>query len=385
MAMAQKLKLIKVATVPTSLNIFCRGQLQMLSQHFDVVAVASPSPELEEIRRREGVRCVGLPMERHISLLKDLRSLVLMVRLLRRERPYIVHSMTPKAGLVSMVAAWMCRVPVRMHTYTGLLFPTARGPKKLILMLADKLLCHCATYINPEGFGVANDLAVITRKPMHIIGHGNIRGIDLAYWQRTAAPSIPAAVGQRLEGRFVFLFVGRIVADKGINELIQAFTGLQSLVAPRRKVALLLVGPAEPRLDPIGRRAAREIAHNPAIVSVGKVSDVRPYYAAAHAFVFPSHREGFPNTVLEAGAMGMPQIVSDINGANEIIMHRINGLIIPPRHPDALLRAMRLLLDDSGLRDTLARNARKMVANRYEQRYLWGELLATYNQLAHQT
>lgn len=184
MSEAQKKKLIKVSTVPTSLNIFCYGQLKMLSEHYEVVAVSSPMKELDEIHKREEVRCIGIPMERHISLIKDFKSLVAMTKLFHKEKPDIVHSMTPKAGLISMVAAWLNHVPVRMHTYTGWVFPTAHGIKKAVLVAMDKLLCHCATYINPEGFGVKNDLSAITSKPMHIIGHGNVRGIDLDYWKR---------------------------------------------------------------------------------------------------------------------------------------------------------------------------------------------------------
>lgn len=176
--------MIKVSTVPTSLNTFCYGQLKMLSEHYKVVAVSSPMKELDEIHKREGVRCIGIPMERHISLIKDFKSLVAMTKLFNKEKPDIVHSMTPKVGLISMVAAWLNHVPVRMHTYTGLVFPTAHGIKKAVLVAMDKLLCHCATYINPEGFGVKNDLSAITSKPMHIIGHGNVRGIDLDYWKR---------------------------------------------------------------------------------------------------------------------------------------------------------------------------------------------------------
>lgn len=118
MSEAQKKKLIKVSTVPTSLNTFCYGQLKMLSEHYEVVAVSSPMKELDEIHKREGVRCIGIPMERHISLIKDFKSWVAMTKLFHKEKPDIVHSMTPKAGLISMVAAWLNHVPVRMqHIY----------------------------------------------------------------------------------------------------------------------------------------------------------------------------------------------------------------------------------------------------------------------------
>lgn len=380
MAEAPKKKLIKVSTVPTSLNTFCRGQLQMLSQYYEVIAVSSPLPELEEIHEREGVRCIAVNMQRHISLLKDIRSLVAMIKVFRREKPDIVHSMTPKAGLVSMLAARITGVPVRINTYTGLIFPTASGLKKRVLVLMDKLLCSCATYINPEGYGVANDLSKITRKPLHVIGHGNVRGIDLDYWKRDSAPLLDKEIAAKLNNRFVFAFVGRLTKDKGINELVAAFKQLQA--ESEKEMSLLLVGHCEQDLDPLLPQTMREISENPDIITVGEVEDVRPYYAAADVFVFPSYREGFPNTVLEAGAMGLPQIVTDINGANEIIKNNFNGIIIPPRRTDDVLRSMKMLLNDGKLRGKLARNARPMIANRFDQKYLWGELLKTYQKLS---
>ncbi len=379
MADTCKKKLIKASTVPTSLNTFCRGQLKMLSGHFEVVAISSPLKELDEIKKREGVRCIGVPMERHISIIKDIKSLLAMIRVFRKEKPDIVHSMTPKAGLICMVAAWVNKVPVRMHTYTGLVFPTSHGLKKAVLVLMDKILCHCATYINPEGFGVRNDLSAITKKPTHIIGHGNVRGIDLNYWSREKSCNVNPDLQEKLKGNFVFLFVGRLVKDKGINELVEAFTRLQTEGV--KKIKLLLVGRFEEKLDPLKKETIEEISHNTDIITVGEVEDVRPFYLASDVFVFPSYREGFPNTVLEAGAMELPQIVTDINGANEIIKDNWNGLIIPPCRTDDIWNAMKKLMSDDKLRKKLSGNARGMVADRFEQKYIWSELLKTYNSL----
>ena len=344
----------------------------MLSDYYDVVAVSSPDARLETIADREGVRTISLPMERHISLFKDVKALFRMIRVFKTEKPDIVHSMTPKAGLVSMLAAWICRVPVRIHTYTGLVFPTATGTKQKILIGMDRLLCACATYINPEGKGVADDLRTfrITAKPLHIIGNGNVRGIDADYWNTKDYE-------QKDNGRglFTFVFVGRMVGDKGINELIEAFIRLVN-------VRLLLVGPMEEELDPLKEETIREIKNNSNIDWVGAQKDVRPFYAQADAFVFPSYREGFPNTVLEAGAMGLPAIVTDINGANEIIIPNENGIIIPPKDADALFLAMKQFLDHPEEVKRMAENARKMVLDRYEQKYIWAELLKVYQSLS---
>ena len=374
-------KLIKISTVPQSLNGFCRGQLKMLSAYYEVVAVSSPEPELRMLEEREGVRTIAVPMERHISLLKDLRSLWRMVRVFRREKPDIVHSITPKAGLVSMLAAWICRVPVRMHTYTGLVFPTATGLLRQVLILTDRILCFCATDINPESLGVKEDLERfhITRKPLRLIANGNVRGVDMDYYDRT--PEVMAKARQiRMPGVFTFCFVGRLVGDKGINELVEAFDRLHREMPATR---LLLVGPYENDLDPLKPNVDERIRRGDGIEAVGSQSDPRPYYAASDALAFPSYREGMPNVVLEAGAMGLPSIVTDINGSREIIRQGYNGVVIPSRDAEALYQAMGRFATCREETARLAANARKNVADRYEQKMVWRALLAEYNRLAH--
>lgn len=149
--MSEKKKIIRTATVPLSLDLFCRGLLRELSQEYDVVALSSPDPELEDIRKREGVRTVGVPMRRKIGPFHDLVSLLRLFRIFRKERPDMVHSITPKAGLLSMAAAWLARVPVRVHTFTGLIFPYEKGWKRQLLLVTDRITAACATHVIPEG------------------------------------------------------------------------------------------------------------------------------------------------------------------------------------------------------------------------------------------
>lgn len=360
--MSKSVKLLRATTVPTSLNSFCRGVLKELRQEgYDVVAVSSPGPELQEVEKREGCRTIAVPMQRHISPMSDLKSLWRMTWVMHRERPDIVHSMTPKAGLICMIAAWLARVPVRIHTFTGLVWPTATGLKRRLLMFTDWLTCACATHVVPEGEGVKADLLNhhITRKPIKVLGHGNVRGIDLDYWQPRAAAR---------DGHiFTFIFVGRIVADKGINELVSAFSRLNQEYSNTR---LLLVGQREDDLDPVLPATVAEMQRNAAIDAVGPKDDVRPFYEMADALVFPSYREGFPNVVLEAGAMGLPSIVTDINGSREIIEEGVNGTIIAPRDAEALYVAMKRFLDEPAWVHAMASRARPMVASRYEQGYV---------------
>ncbi len=344
-----------------SLNIFCGGLLRELkNEGYDVVALSSPDEDLKELGEREGVRTIGVQMERHVSPLKDLVSLVKLTRVLREEKPDMVHSMTPKAGLLCMMAAKIAGVPVRLHTFTGLVWPTATGFSRKILMMTDRITCACATHIVPEGEGVKQDLQrYITKKPMNVLGYGNVRGVDLDYWKRKN--------NCVKRDSLTFIFVGRIVRDKGVNELVSAFMKLNQLY---KGIRLLLVGSYEENLDPVLPETKRLIDTCESIEAVGAQKDVRPFYEKSDVLVFPSYREGFPNVVIEAGAMELPSIVTDINGSREIIENWKNGVIVPPRDGQALYDAMKWVIEYPEERGKMAEAARPMVENRYEQGFV---------------
>lgn len=354
-------KIIRSATIGMSLNIFCKGLLRELADEgYEVVALSSPDEDLVELGEREGVRTIGVGMERHMSLGKDVVSLIKLTRILKKEKPDMVHSMTPKAGLLCMMAAKMADVPIRVHTFTGLVWPTASGWARKILMLTDKLTCWCATHVIPEGEGVKLDLQRhITAKPMAVLGYGNVRGVNLNEWKKRE---------DRADGPMLtFVFVGRIVCDKGVNELVAAFVKLNQMCPNTR---LLLVGPYEERLDPVLPETKRLIDTCESIEAVGGQKDVRPFYEQSDVLVFPSYREGFPNVVIEAGAMELPSIVTDINGSREIIEDGKNGLIVPVRDEQALFEAMKWMVEHGEERRVMAAHARPMIASRYEQNFV---------------
>lgn len=372
-------KVFRISTVPLSLNSLLKGQLKMLNEHYEIVGVSSPGSELEEVHQREGIRVIALPMERHISLVKDFISLIRMILLFLKEQPDMVHSLTPKAGLISMLAGWIIGVPVRMHTFTGLVFPTATGFKQKLLIWMDRLTCACATHINPEGNGVKQDLMryQITKKTLKIIANGNINGINLDYFQKS--PEImQVAEAYRKEGVFTFCFVGRMVRDKGINELVSAFVRLQEKYASTR---LILVGPFERNLDPVSPETEKQIFGNPAIEFMDFQKDIRPFLAVSDTLVFPSYREGFPNVVLQAGAMGLPAIVTNINGSNEIIEPGKNGVIIESQNEEQLYLAMENFVLEQDKVRMMAQNCRTIIAEKFDQRIVWAALLEEYKTL----
>lgn len=360
-------KIIRAVTVSQSVGFFTGLIPEFKDMGVEVVAVSSDGPELKKVEDAGG-RVVTVKMERHISPVKDLRSLWKMMRVFIRERPDMVHSMTPKAGLICMLAAKLIGVPVRVHTFTGLVFPTSVGLKRRVLMATDWLTCACATHIIPEGEGVKNDLINygITKKPIKVLGYGNCRGIDLTRFDRTDEV-MSESDKIRKDNIFTFIAIGRLVGDKGINELVEAFCRLNKEFPNTR---LLLVGCYEPELDPIRPETVRGIEENPNIEAVGEQKDVRPWLAASDCAVLASYREGFPNVVIEAGAMGLPSIVTDINGSREIIIDGRNGTIVPSKDADALYHAMKECVTNKEKMESMAKEARPLIASRFEQSYV---------------
>lgn len=373
-------KLLRLTTADISLNGLLKGQLRHLSQYFEVVGVASDTGVLQQVAEREGVRTVNLPMHREISLWADCKSLWAMIKLFRRERPDIVHSNTPKASLLGMVAAMLCGVPHRIYLVTGLRFETTHGILRFILKTMERITCLCATKVIPEGDGVKATLLRerITRKPMQKILNGNINGIDLTWFDRTEEVMAKAADVRGENTDFTFVFIGRMVRDKGINELVEAF---ERLSQERADVRLRLVGRFEDEVDPVPAQTKERIEQSEKIVFEGYQSDVRPYLVASDVLILPSYREGFPNVILQAGAMDLPVIVTDINGSDEVVESGVNGVIIPKKSADALYCAMKDMVSDREHTAQMASVARGMVASRFDQQELWRAMVEMYNGL----
>ena len=376
-----KQKILRITTVSISLNSLLKGQLRYLNQDFEVIGVAAGKEALDEVSRREGIRTVEVDIAREISLGKDLKALLVLICLIRKERPLIVHANTPKGSLLGMVAAWICRVPHRIYTVTGLRFETATGRFRTLLIAMERITCACATEVIPEGDGVRDTLRrnKVTKKPLRKVLNGNINGVDLNYFDRT-----PTVMQEALKlkeiGCFTFCAVGRMVKDKGINELVTAFVKLYAL---HPSVRLMLVGNFEEQLDPLDKETHQLILNHSGIRFMGYQADIRPFLAASDALAFASYREGFPNVVLQAGAMGLPAIVTDINGCNEIIEHGVNGEIIPPRDTNALYEVMhRWVIADSTVLTEMASRTRTLIASRYEQQAVWQAMRARYEGLS---
>ena len=383
-------KLIRITTVPISFKVLLKGQLRfMASNGFDVKGVSSEGEELKEVRENEGIVMEAINMSRKITPFQDLKSLWEMWNFLRKEKPQIVHTHTPKAGIIGMLAARLAGVPHRLHTVAGLPLMEAMGIKRKILNFVERLTYSSATRVYPNSKGLYNFILqnnFTQSNKLKIIANGSSNGINTTFFSPAQVSEIEKiTLREKLNIQpddFVFVFVGRIVSDKGINELIKAFSELQTAKNNELTgIKLLLVGDLESDLDPLNPETLAEINQNKDIISVGFQQDVRPFFAISDALAFPSYREGFPNVVMQAGAMGLPSIVSDINGCNEIIVEGENGLIIPPKNVEKLKEKMLTLAKDKNLYTKLKENSRRMIENRYEQSVVWKALLEEYEGL----
>ena len=383
-----KKKLIRITTVPGSMGGLLRGQLKFMSQYYDILGVSSMGPQnfLEKVGEDQGVEIYPVEMTRQITLVKDLKAVWKLYKLFRREKPFIVHTHTPKAGTLGMFAAKLAGVPHRLHTIAGLPLVEATGFKRFVLNTVERITYSCATKVYPNSYGLIDivlENRFAKREKLKVIANGSSNGINTQHFD----PSIyNQDTNNELREKykipltnFVFVFAGRMVKDKGINELVSAFIKLNKQYT---NTTLLLVGDMEKTLDPLLPETEHQMETNKNIVLTGWQTDVRPFYAISNALAFPSYREGFPNVVMQASAMGMPSIVSDINGCNEIIEHYKNGVIIPTKDEEALFEAMKYLLDNPTETSKMAANSRENIVANYEQEVVWNALLEEYKQLS---
>ncbi|MGB2245650.1 MAG: glycosyltransferase family 4 protein [Flavobacteriaceae bacterium] len=377
-------KLVRITTIPLSLEKLLEDQARFFKAHYQITLVSAHPERLKAVADAQGVQYHSIPLTRKITPLQDLWCLIQMYRFLKREHPLIVHTHTPKAGIIGMLAAYLARVPIRLHTIAGLPLMETHGLKRKILLFVERLTYRCATKIYPNSFGLKKFIAEEKLAPpekLAVIGQGSSNGIDTDYFSKKQISSqtqktikenfaIPAS-------DFVFIFIGRLVGDKGINELVEAFVQLQQEVPEAR---LLLVGPQEADLDPLHDHTLQTIKQHPQITTTGYQSDVRPLLALSHVFVFPSYREGFPNVVLQAAAMEVPCIVSDINGCNEIIQDQVNGGIVPPKQVLPLIEKMKYFYTHLDRLNEFAQKTKERIYQHYDRKQFWSLLLNEYHQ-----
>ena len=380
-----KKKLIRITTVPLSLEKLLEGQLSYINQYYEVIAISADKERLEKFGKDNGVKTFWVAMTRAITPFNDLSGTYKFFKFLKKEKPLIVHTHTPKAGIIGMLAAKLAGVPLRLHTVAGLPLLEAKGVKRSVLNYVEKLTYNLATHVYPNSYGLKDIILkeqFTHESKLKVLGKGSSNGIDTDYFN----PEIYSeddkfkfrlALGIPKED-VVFIFVGRLVGDKGINELVQAFKQLNLL---NNSTSLLLVGPFEENLDPLDPVCIEEIQNNKKIFTTGYQIDVRPYFRISDVLAFPSYREGFPNVVMQAAAMNLPSIVTNINGCNEIIQQDHNGIIIPIKNSQSLFKAMEMLSNNEDYRMRLSKNARIEICKSYDRKEFWQLLKIEYRNL----
>lgn len=378
-------KIIRISTIAGSLSTLLKGQLRFMNAYYEIIGIASDSIYLNKVRDEEGIRAIAVEMTRTITPFKDLKALFELYRIFKKEKPFIVHTHTPKAGTLGMIAARLAGVPHRLHTIAGLPLLESTGSKRKLLNIVEKLTYACATLVLPNSFGM-QDIVIkeklCSKEKLRVIGNGSSNGIDTEHYdKKNVSLQRIDAIKQHLNIKpkdIVFLFIGRIVKDKGINELVEAFDAISD---SHLNAKLIIVGYLEKELDPINSITESLIKSNTNIYEVGEVEDIRPYIAISDILVLPSYREGFPNVVLQANCMGIPCIVTNINGSNEIISDNFNGIIIPVKDSVALKNAMLQLYNNPNRIKDLAKNTRPNILNKYKRELIWQEMLDLYNNL----
>ncbi len=378
-------KLVRVTTVPQSLGKLLDGQLKFMTDSFDVIAISSPGELLDAVRDCEEVTTHALSLTRSITPIRDLIAIGKLYLFLRKLRPTIVHTHTPKAGMVGMIAAKLASVPIRLHTVAGLPVETKKGLVREILLHVERFTYRCAHRVYPNSQGMREFIEqaeLCQQSKIRVIGNGSSNGINLDHFQRTPEVVSRAHEIRRehdvSENDILFCFIGRLVRDKGIEELMWSF---EKIAQDHPNAKLILLGKFEEHLDPLSEQAKSTLENHPRVQFVGYQSDVRPFLVASDIFVFPSYREGLPNVLLQAGAMGVASVATRINGCTDIVEDGKNGILVDSQDKEKLLQGMKQMLEDPELRSSIAHQSRDIIVQKYDQRLLWQSLHEEYQQL----
>ncbi|WP_428026065.1 glycosyltransferase family 4 protein [Arcobacter sp.] len=369
-------KIILMSTVSYSIEVLIKNQPRFLSQYFDEVElIGADSGDILKIIEREKVKFFPIEMERKITPFKDLKTVSQLIKHFRKEKPNIVYTFTPKAGLLGMIAAFFAMVPTRIHNVVGMPLMEARGLKRVILTVTEKLTYFFATHVYCNSFGLKEYIEKnLTKKNVKVIKEGSINGVDIEFYKDNFTTLEKQEIREQLNFNsddFIVSFMGRIVKDKGVNELVDSF---KVLTKKYKNIKLLIVGKFEQELNPIEEENFLFIQNNPNIKVIDFQNDLRKYLTVTDLFVLPSYREGLPNSLIEAGSYGLPLIATDINGCNEIISHKENGLLIEPKSSESLCDAIEELYLNKTLYEEIKSNVRNMIVKRYEQQQFLREL-----------
>lgn len=378
-----RMKIARIATVPFFLYNHLREQIIATMQDgHEVVLISSGGQEVEWLEKATGGRVHEIDIPRKISLWRDLKALWQLYRFFKSERFDIIHSTTPKAGMLCAIAGWLARTPVRLHTFTGQVWAEMKGVKRFIAKYGDWLTVHlntqCYTDSASQRLFIINE-GVGCPEHFRVLGAGSLAGVDLVRFDPAAWAERRDEIRQELQipvGMKVVTFIGRMHRDKGLSELLQAYDEVVRQGVP---CMLLLVGPQDADDGTLDHASVHD-EHGANVRYLGYTPQPEKFLAVTDVFCLPSYREGFGNVIIEAAAMGVPSIGTDIVGLRDAIIANETGLLVPPKDVVALVRAMKGLLQDDRLRLYMGRQAKKRAHAEFDARNVNAAVIAEYRQ-----
>lgn len=372
-------KLCYVATIPAVVHAFLRVHIQATAKKYEVTVICNST----DVDLLDGInaRLILLPIERKPSPLRDVLVLFQLFSLFRRERFDIVHSIMPKTGMIAMLAARLAFVPTRIHTFTGQVWVTKHGTRRILLKWFDKMIGSFATCVlsdSPSQRDFLIDEGVLPLEKANVIGVGSICGVDSARFY----PDLDTRSEARhdlgiAQDAMVILFVGRLNRDKGMLDLASTFSELAKL---RKDVVLLLVGSEED--VPFSRIQGICGVQGDRLRYVSFTSTPEFYMAAADIFCLPSYREGFGLTIIEAAACGVPTVASNIYGITDAVADGKTGLLIPAGNVTALTQALLKLIMGNDLRQQMGNAARVRALELFSHEKITREMVMFYDRLS---
>jgi glycosyltransferase involved in cell wall biosynthesis len=370
-------RLCFVATLEMTVRVFLIEHLRALGRDYDItVIVKTAEPDFLAVRGVDA-RVIVVPIERKVAPLRDLATLVRLYMIFRHERFDVVHSVMPKSGLLSMVAACLARIPRRVHTFTGQVWATRKGAARMALKTLDKILVLCATHVlvdSPSQRAFLVKEGVVPGAKAMVLGQGSICGVDTERFRpnevvRTRIRSELAVS----ESEVLILFLGRLNRDKGLMDLAGAFRLVRK---SHRNVRLLVVGPDE---EGMREEMERLCGSDATGLSFRDFADApEDYMAASDVLCLPSYREGFGIVIIEAAAAGIPSVGSRIYGISDTIDDGVTGLLFEPGDVDDLAKKLGVLLENRPLRERMGAEARKKVAAIFSRDILTGAMVEYY-------
>lgn len=366
-------KVFQLITVSKSVYLL-KGQIEYLRKNkINMHLISSEGKELEQYPDNIVHK---IQIKREISIIKDIQSLFKLIILFLKERPYIVNAGTPKAGLLGMLASYITRRPHRIYTVRGLRLETVSGNKYKILFLMEKIAMFCATDIIAISDSLKNriiELNLNSNKKIKVFGNGSSNGLNLKDYKKSDN-NIENEIYRQLDGQFVIGYLGRIVKDKGIEDLVNAFKIIEKKYS---NVKLLVIGSIEDG-DPINQHDLSFILNNKNVIYKNHVDKPIKYYNNMDVFIFPTYREGFGNVSIEAQALGIPTITYNVTGAKDTVINNETGFIVEPGNHEEIAEKIELLINDENLKVSLGEKGEQWVNATFSNEIIWKEMLEFY-------